>query len=139
LTKLEALDALTVACNNFFVRHCVAREYVVSGGALEVPELADGQYFRIVGSTFNDGLHVYPASDLKDEAFTGMVWTMAVPSTFERLAEQVAEWTEKHGEADGPYSSESFGGYSYARRSSEDGSTGWRAAFASEIRRWKKL
>ncbi len=39
--------------------------YRVEGGALPLPFLRDGQYFRILGSVFNDGLHQHPAPDLR--------------------------------------------------------------------------
>lgn len=48
---------------------------------------------------FNDGLHQYPAADLTDETFTGTVWVLAVPKAVVLLAEDIAAWEEKNGEA----------------------------------------
>lgn len=109
--------------------------------------LKEGQYFRIVGSTFNDGVYKHPASSLKDEIFNGAVWGMAVPKEVEELAEKIGEWQNKYGAADShansPYSSESFAGYSYTKASgngAESGAqSGWRATFASELDLWRKL
>lgn len=53
-------------------------EFIVQDGRLTLPFLQDGQYFRVVGSVFNDGLHQYPANDMTGETFTGAVWVLAV-------------------------------------------------------------
>ena len=52
--------------------------YTIEDGGITLPFLANGQYFRICGSVFNDGLHQYPAGDLKTETFDGTVWALAV-------------------------------------------------------------
>ena len=36
-----------------------AGEYVINSSALDVDFLQSGQYYRIVGSVFNDGIHKY--------------------------------------------------------------------------------
>ena len=108
-------------------------------------ELKDGQYFRIVGSTFNDGVHMFPASDAVAEVFEGSVWGMAVPPSVVSLATQIQQWIDKYGGVDSvamsPYNSESFGGYSYSKGSTggSDGAGTWRSVFASELRPWRKL
>ena len=33
--------------------------YTIKNGGIALPFLQDGQYFRIMGSVFNDGLHRY--------------------------------------------------------------------------------
>ena len=103
----------------------------------------DGQYFRIVGSVFNDGLHQYPCTNLVDECFTGEVYSLAIPSAVIELAERIEEWESANGQAARtPYASESFGGYSYALKSQTSGaetSTSWQGAFANELRAWRKL
>ena len=49
--------------------------YTISGGSIAPLDfLQEGQYFRIIGSVFNDGVHQYPASDLTDETFHGAVY-----------------------------------------------------------------
>ena len=53
--------------------------YTIEDGGITLPFLENGQYFRICGSVFNDGLHQYPVSDLKAETFDGAVWALAVP------------------------------------------------------------
>lgn len=48
-------------------------------GGITLPFLQEGQYFRVVGSVFNDGLYQYPTKDMIDEIFDGAVWALAVP------------------------------------------------------------
>ena len=100
--------------NNWFLVEIHEGTFAVENGSIALPFLLNNQYFRICGSVFNDGLHQYPAADLTDETFTGTVWVLAVPKAVVLLAEDIAAWEEKNGEAVlSPYTSESFGGYSY--------------------------
>ena len=90
--------------------------FSIKDGGITLPFLADGQYFRIIGSVFNDGLHQYPATDLVDEEFSGVIWALAIPPAVVDLADEIQKWQEKNGEvASSPFSSESFGGYSYSK------------------------
>ena len=71
-------------------------KFTISGGNIApLNFLKEGQYFRIVGSTFNDGIHQYPASDLTDEVFEGAVWAMAFPPSFIALSEDIKEYVKK--------------------------------------------
>lgn len=113
--------------------------------------LLDGQYFRIIKSVFNDGVHKYgdETDVLKDETFTGAVWAMGVPQAVIDLAGQIEAWQEKYGSVDStamsPFSSESFGGYSYTKSSgtsNADGSTGmttWQNTFSAQLAPWRKI
>ena len=48
--------------------------FTISGGSIAPLDfLQEGQYFRIVGSVFNDGVYQYPAASLTDEVFEGAV------------------------------------------------------------------
>ena len=122
----------------------ISGTFTVSDGRLPL-FLQDGQYYWIEGSVFNDGLHQQEALDLVDETFNGTVIAMAVPKALVELARRIGDWQEKHGgAAEGPYQSESFGGYSYTRKDfsgGSDGSTvdGWRAVFRSDLNPWRKL
>ena len=116
--------------------------YTIEDGGIALPFLANGQYFRICGSVFNDGLHQYPASDLKAETFDGTVWALNVPQSVIDLALEIEEWQKKNGEASvSPYQSESFGGYSYSRAtdSASGGAVTWQSAFRSRLSAWRKL
>lgn len=109
------------------------------------------QYFRIVGSVFNDGVYQYGAETLSltDESFEGAVWLMAVPPDFISLVAEIEAWQEKYGSVDSenmsPYQSESFGGYSYTKASGgssgsdSQSSPSWARAYADRLRRYRKI
>ena len=116
--------------------------YTIEDGGITLPFLANGQYFRICGSVFNDGLHQYPASDLKAETFEGSVWALAVPQAVIDLAAEIEAWQKKNGDASvSPYQSESFGGYSYSKAtdSASGGAVTWQSAFRSRLNNYRKL
>ncbi len=129
--------------NNWFFVEIHEGTFTVENGSITLPFLRTNQYFRICGSVFNDGLHQYPLTDLTDETFTGTVWALAVPKAVVTLSEDIASWQEKNGEAvASPYQSESFGGYSYTKRSagSDSGTlNGWQDAFRGRLNDWRKL
>lgn len=114
--------------------------YTIEGGGITLPFLQSGQYFRVVGSVFNDGLHQYPATDMIDETFDGAIWALAVPKSVVSLAEEISLWQEKNG-SPGPYTSESFGGYSYTRGTSS--TTGaavtWQDVFRTRLNPWRRI
>ena len=124
----------------------------VSEGALSIgggtPSLQNGQYYRLVGTVFNDGVHRWGDSDLADESpVEASLWEMRVPPDVVSLAEEIGEWQEKYGKVGSenmsPYSGESFAGYSYSKASSSVSGGGsavdWRSAFASRLNRWRKI
>lgn len=108
--------------------------------------MLDGQWYRIEGSYLNDGLHQHPAEDLEDETFNGTITLLAIPKPLLRVAEDIAAWQEANGAVvDGPYASESFGGYSYSLRSdsgansASGGLSGWRLAFRDRLNPFRKM
>ena len=129
--------------NNWFLVEIHEGTFTVENGSITLPFLLTNQYFRVVGSVFNDGLHQYPSTDLTDETFTGTVWALAVPKAVIDLSVEIEAWQEKNGEAvASPYQSESFGGYSYTKRSAGNDSgtlNGWQDAFRSRLNDWRKL
>ena len=146
---------LTEICdylNNYFLEKKVTGTFAISGGAITVATLKDGQYFRIVGSTFNDGVHKYPIDTTKekerltDEVFTGQVWAMAIPKTVIALASDIQAWQDENGKADSaamsPFNSESFSGYSYSKGgggSSGGSNITWQDAFGGRLNKYRKL
>ena len=116
-------------------------KFEISGGSIAPLDfLQDGQYFRIIGSVFNDGVHQYQASDLTDEVFHGAVWSMAVPPAVIDLAAEIEEYNKSDAGKTSPYTSESFGVYSYTKGTDASGATiGWQKAFASRPNQWRKL
>lgn len=116
--------------------------YTIEDGGITLPFLQEGQYFRVVGSVFGDGVYQYPASGLKEETFDGAIWSLAVPQAVVNLAEEIEAWQAKNGEAAaGPYQSESFGGYTYSKAvdAATGGAVSWQAAFRSRLNDWRKL
>ena len=114
-------------------------EFIVQDGGITLPFLQTGQYFRVVGSVFNDGLHQYPAKDMTEETFDGAVWALAVPKSVISLADEIAAWDEKNG-VPGPYTSESFGGYSYGKATNTSGvAVGWHDVFKGRLNTWRRI
>ena len=125
--------------------------FTISGGALTADFLSAGQYYRIKGSIFNDGVHQYGSeTELVDETFKGEVWAMGIPKAVIELADQIAAWKAKYENVDSqsmsPFQSESFGGYSDSKASASAAAgsaastpTGWKAVFASALNRWRKI
>lgn len=117
-------------------------KWEIKNGKVSLP-LLDGQYFRIIGSVFNDGVYKYGDDlDLTDETFEGAVWALAIPKPVLNLVKEIEAWEEKNGAvASGVYQSESFGGYSYTKAT--DATTGgavtWESAFRSRLSAWRKV
>ena len=125
-------------------------DFVISDGALTKDYgLQEGQYYRIVGSLFNDGVHKHGEEELTDEMFNGALWAMAVPNDVIALAAEIDAWKEKYQSLDSPsmspYNSESFGGYSYTKSSGASSSGNvdlsgtWQGTFADRLNHWRKI
>ncbi len=143
---------LTELCQdlrNWFDRERHTGTFTIENGNITADFLQEGQYFRIVGSIFNDGVHQYPAADLLPETFDGAVWALAIPKAVIALAEEIAAWRAKYEATDSaamsPFASESFGGYSYSKGGSGNSQSGvsstpsWKTAFASRLNMWRKI
>lgn len=115
--------------------------FTIENGGLKLPFLAEGQYYRLFGSLFHDGLHRY-GEVLKppDETFQGTIWALGIPAPVLSLCEEISEWQEKNG-GPTPYISESFGGYTYTRATnSQTGqAASWQEVFRSQLNPWRKL
>ena len=124
--------------------------FTISGGVLVTDKLVNGQYYRIMGSLFNDGIHKYGDENdtLTDETFDGAVWSLSIPPTVVQLASDIEQWQAKYGsidsEAMSPFASESFAGYSYSKSGggtggSESDAGTWKGAFAQRLAPWRKI
>lgn len=143
------LTELCKELNNWFEKERIFGVFKIEDGQLTGVPMQDGQFFRIIGSVFNDGVHEYPCSNLEDEEFDGAVWTMAVPPSVVALAKEIKNWNAEYGgigsAAMSPFQSESFGGYSYTMKSggssNGDGSSAvtWKSVFANHLNRWRKI
>lgn len=121
-------------------RYCGEINVTKDGVALP---LLKGQYIRIVGSVFNDGVYKYGETDVyQEETFNGEVWALAIPKGVLTLINEIKAWNDKNGDvATGPYQSESFGGYTYTRAtdSATGGAATWQTAFRAQLNRWRKI
>lgn len=138
------LEEILNHIHNFFVvRNGVHRgRYTISSNTISLDFLQEGQYFRIVGSIFNDGVYKYPTNKLNDEIFDGEIWALAIPNSLISIAKEIEDWVEAYGGiVQSPYQSESFGGYSYTKSTSSSSSetTDWRIMFKDRLNVWRKL
>ena len=147
---LQTLTDICTYLKNWFALVTYSGKITIRNGLLTGfdDKLQNDQYYRIVGSVFNDGVHKYGDTEdvLKDETFDGAIWAMAIPPTLLALASEVKEWTKKYGGVDSPsmspYNSESFGGYSYSKSSGSTDGTGansWQSAFAGKLAPYRKI
>ena len=135
------LTNLCAEIRNYFETEKRFGTFTISGGSISPSNfLQSGQYYRIIGSVFNDGVHRHPAHDLTDETFDGAVWAMAVPTAVVELLQKIDDFEKAEANSPTAYTSESFGGYSYTKATDENGlPVGWRSVFRSELNRWRKL
>lgn len=144
-------------CKNFFLANgrsdIHSGTYTIENGTISNTDfLVEGQYFRIVGSKLSDGVYKNDSeglATLRDETFSGAIWDMSVPPAFIKMCEDIGEWQTKYGGVDSaamsPFTSESFGGYSYSKSSggaSGDGTASgnsWQGVFADRLRKWRRL
>lgn len=114
--------------------------FEIVSGELDVDFIKTGQYYRIKGSTFNDGLHRFPLEDLDmltDEAFEGEIWPLRIPKAVLMLADEIDAYCKQNPQTD--KISESFGGYSYQRATNGAGGVGgWETVFAPRLNAWRK-
>ena len=137
------LETVLNHLHNWFQIKGAARAgtFIIVSGTLPLDHVLDGQYYRLEGSVFNDGLHRRGDAEdkLVDETFSGRIIPLAIPKAVIKLAEEIKEWDKNNPASD--KISESFDGYSYTRGSGADGSAsgGWQAAFKTRLNQWKKV
>ena len=142
------LEEILAFIHNYFVKEIHRGMFKISDGQFLCDFLQDGQYFRIRGSIFNDGVYQYPVSDLANETFTGEIWAMAVPPSVIALVGEIETWQAQYeAEMLKPYSSENIQGvYSYTKATSNKSGNKsglatitWRDAFAARLNKWRKI
>lgn len=133
-------------CRNYFVANSADLHYqlytIESGVLSPLSFIQNGQYYRISGSVLNDGVYQHGVDDLnlQDESFYGTIWAMRVPKDFIELVNDIESWSESHASAiDSPYSSESFGGYSYTKENVDNKPLSWQIHFAPRLNMYKRL
>lgn len=135
------LETVLEHLNNWFLvpKGVHYGKFEVVDEGIVLPFLKENQYFRVVGSIFNDGLHKYPATDMVDEEFEGEIWALAVPPSVIALASEIEEWCSNNPESQ--YVSENFNGYSYstATNPATGAPMSWQGVFRSRLNKWRKL
>lgn len=150
---------LTEICDfvhNYFEQTTYHGTFEITNGTIDFGSLIlFGQRFKIVGSALNDGIYTYMADgiydddnieavELQDESFTGDVIAMSVPVNLIKLAKEISDWITANASAlNSPYTSESFGGYSYTKATGSGanagGVLGWQDVFRSRLNAYRKI
>lgn len=130
--------------NNYFIREQYSGSFSIIKGQLEFPfTITKGQYYLIENSEYNDGLHQYEVENdtLTDEVFNGRISKCVVPKKFVDLVLDIDEWIKKYqSSVQSPFTSESFGGYSYSKATNSSGSSvDWRDVFKTQLNTWRKV
>ena len=146
------LNEICLDLNNFFDRNQpkIKDDFSISSGKITNADFLDvikeNQYFRIIGSVFNDGVYQYSNElELVDEDFNGTIWLMAIPKEFLDLVTEIEAWQDKNGSVDSsgmsPFNSESFGGYSYSKGagSGAGASTTWQTAYRNRLNIYRRI
>ena len=149
------LTEICAELRNYFLRDYYSLDkyihsgvFVIADGQIQsLPFLKPGQYYRIVGSTFNDGVWKYgdTKTALVDEEFTGTIWEMFVPPAFLDLCKEIEDWCTANAAAlSSPYTSESYVAYSRTLKSGVGGAVdggvfGWQTQFANRLKKYRRL
>ena len=151
---------LTYLHNWFRVRDSVdgkhPGKYTVENGGIVLPFLLPGQYFRIIGSVFSDGLYIYGDAlkdgdgndiELMDETFTGSIWALAIPRLVIKTSNEMSDVMSQVAKITGqiienPFTSESFAGvYSYSKDTAAQlaALTAQRDEIMKRLNQWRKI
>ena len=98
------LETVLNHLHNWFQIKGAARAgtFIIVSGTLPLDHVLDGQYYRIEGSVFNDGLHRRGDAEdkLVDETFSGRIIPLAIPKAVIKLAEEIKEWDKNNPASD---------------------------------------
>ena len=124
---------------------------VVGDSEITVPYgvIQPGQYIRIVGSVFNDGVWKYGEAEFTPEEYEGALYLMKVPKKVIDIAQEMSEWQSKYGGVNSksmsPFNSESFAGYSYSKSAGGGFGEGQAdpnsvfSVYGARLAQWRKL
>ena len=134
------LEQVMREIRNFFPIESYAGDFTVENGVISPLKLFNGQYYMIEGSKLNDGVYKYgePIEQPAD-TLNGYVIVLAPPKAFLELVSEIEAYQTKYGDVT-PYTSESFGGYSYSKATGSNGSSlSWADAFSKRLNTWRKI
>lgn len=137
----DKLFEVCASVRNFFAADHEKHEgfFSVRNGQI-VPSLyvAGANYIRVFGSAKNDGIHSLDETLVDEDGFKGMIWVMRVPEDFLKLVGKIEKWESENAKIlESPYTSESFGGYSYSKDTA--GASSWQAKFKSRLDVYRKV
>lgn len=142
---MTVLDEVCAEIRNYFTddkdKHI--GDFKIENGVISPPfTFPQTTLIRISGSRYNDGVH-YSNELLIDETFHGGVWIMSPPQAFLDLIEEIEQWQTKNCGVDSPamspFTSESFGGYSYSKAgATEQSGITWQSAYANRLKIYRK-
>lgn len=142
---LVILEQILHYINNWFVCDIHKGVFSLDGAHnFSPPFESSARFFRIVGSAQNDGVISGDETPVA-ETFEGEIWELAIPPAILQIVGDVSAWQERYGEsALSPFTSESFGGYSYSKAaaqtsSASGGGADWLQTFAARLRPWRKI
>ena len=146
------IDEVCAYLNNYFNEDPITGkkliyqgQYSIVNGAIILPFLTQGQYFRVFGSKLNDGIHVYGVDELQDEIFTGVIWEMRPPKVFLDMVDDIQKWVDRYGDTmKNPYQSEDvIGVYRYTKMTTGkvtgDYIATWQNAYKNQLKQWLKI
>ena len=136
------LTEICAELRNYFVSDIHNGTFEIVGGKITPLDfIQKNQYFRIVGSVYNDGVYKYTDElELTNEKFIGAVWSMAVPPSVIDLAAEIKAYNESDEAKPSVYQSESFGGYSYSKATDSNGvPLTWQKVFANRLNKYRRI
>lgn len=148
------LDEICAELKNYFAKDedRFIDDWTISNGVITPQIDMPTAYIRIVGSRLNDGVYKVSelATKLEDETFHGAIWVMSPPRAFLDLVKEIEAWQAEYGGATStalsPFSSESFGGYSYSKATGTRSGGGtssaapsWQATYAARLKRYRRI
>lgn len=140
------LEKIFSEIRNYFDREIWSGTFKIESGVLSPSDfIKENQYFRIVGSSMNDGIYQSAeaieskiAKKKVDEEFNGEIWILSPPAEIIELADKIEAYEEKNG--DSAFVSESFGGYSYTKATDSNGvAVTWQDVFGKKLNKWRKI
>ena len=126
---------------NKYVNQIKVEKFTIEDGNITPSDfLKENDYYRIIGSRFNDGLYQYPNSDLTDEEFDGAVWVMRLPPAVVTLSQEIEKYEKSDAGKPSAFTSESFGGYAYSKATNASGvPLSWKGVFEDDMRPWRMI
>lgn len=142
------LEQVMEYCNNYFYKAKeVGRFSIVSGRISNRGVFKAGQYVRIIGSDFNDGVYKIESltdgkiniASLEDEMFEGAIVALAVPKSFLSIVKDIEAFESSASSGISPYISESFENYSYTRATKDGKPLSWVDLYGDRLSQYRKM